>query len=304
MVQAISSEQELEQIVSENAKVCVKFTAEWCGPCRMIAPVLAELDRRNPDITCVEVDVDAHKDIARAHQVTSMPTFVFLLNGKPWSRVVGADVNAIGKKFVDLHAEEATGSTSGSATGTHAHEGDVHGIISKAKTDVLNSAIFYGEAELLNVATSDKSEDLRAIFDLTKPSKPVMSDTDSQLIVYIPLTNKVKVKSLFIKTRSNPDVDESQPASHLKIWPNMPNVISFEDATSGNFKPAHDAPLTTINSDGWAEVPLKYVLFQNVNSLQFFLDGEDEDTAISIEKIILLGSKGDSTEHTKLEKIE
>lgn len=310
MVHAIENPQELATTVSENSRVCIKFTAAWCGPCKAIAPVVAEFDRRHTHITTVEVDVDAHKDIAIAYHINSMPTFVFLLDGTEVARVVGADVNAVGKKFKELDESESKGRSAATGSGSKEEQAppqgdaDVAALVEKTKLHALNGSIFYGEAELLNVATKDKSEDLRAIFDLSKPSKPVMSDTDSQILIYLPLTNKVRVKSIYIKTRANAQDETSQPASHLKIWPNLPNVISFEDAASGNFKPAHDAPMGEADSDGWVEVSLKYVLFQNVSSLQFFIDGADEDSATSIEKIVVFGSKGDSTEHTKLEKIE
>ncbi|OMO56954.1 Thioredoxin [Corchorus capsularis] len=70
--------------------VVVDFTASWCGPCRFIAPFLAELAKKLPNVTFLKVDVDELKEVAAEYSVEAMPTFLFLKDGKEVDKVVGA----------------------------------------------------------------------------------------------------------------------------------------------------------------------------------------------------------------------
>ncbi|XP_057968366.1 thioredoxin H-type-like [Malania oleifera] len=74
-----------------NKLIVVDFTASWCGPCRFIAPYLAELAKKYPHATFLKVDVDELKTVAADWAVEAMPTFMFLKDGKIVDKVVGAD---------------------------------------------------------------------------------------------------------------------------------------------------------------------------------------------------------------------
>ncbi|OQD74269.1 hypothetical protein PENDEC_c011G05683 [Penicillium decumbens] len=82
-------------LTSEGPAV-VDFYATWCGPCRAVAPKVGELSEKYQKVRFIQVDVDKLREVASQFQVTAMPTFVFLKDGKEvGQRVRGADVRAL-----------------------------------------------------------------------------------------------------------------------------------------------------------------------------------------------------------------
>jgi len=82
--------------LESEAFVVGKFSAEWCGPCKMVAPKIEKLSVQWPNVKFLHVDVDHQKAIASANDVNCMPTFLFWKNGtKLEEKVEGANVNAI-----------------------------------------------------------------------------------------------------------------------------------------------------------------------------------------------------------------
>lgn len=76
------------------------FTATWCGPCRFISPVFTSLAEKYPKAAFLKADIDEARDAASRWNVSSVPAFFFIKNGKEVDRVVGADKNLLEKKIV------------------------------------------------------------------------------------------------------------------------------------------------------------------------------------------------------------
>lgn len=69
----IKNNEELIKVFKDNEKVLVDFKADWCGPCKMLHPILIEFSKNNPNVKVVEVDVDKNPDIAANYKIMSIP---------------------------------------------------------------------------------------------------------------------------------------------------------------------------------------------------------------------------------------
>ena len=78
-----------QEVLNSDKPVLLDFWAAWCGPCRMIAPVLEEIAQENPDIKVVKVNVDEAPDLANQYQVMSIPSLFVIRDGQVVNRSVG-----------------------------------------------------------------------------------------------------------------------------------------------------------------------------------------------------------------------
>lgn len=85
----VTSENFESEVSQSDQTVLIDFYADWCGPCKMLSPIVTEVAKENPEIKVVKIDVDAEQDLAIEYQVMSIPTLVVIKNGNEVNRAVG-----------------------------------------------------------------------------------------------------------------------------------------------------------------------------------------------------------------------
>lgn len=79
-----------DEVINSEKPVLLDFWASWCGPCRMVAPVVEEIAQERPDIKVGKVNVDEQPELANQFGVMSIPTLVVMKNGKIVNQATGA----------------------------------------------------------------------------------------------------------------------------------------------------------------------------------------------------------------------
>lgn len=90
MVHMITSENFEELVANSEKTVLLDFWAVWCGPCRMMSPVVEALSEERQDVLFGKVNVDEEEALARRFNVLSIPTFIVFKNGEAVARTAGA----------------------------------------------------------------------------------------------------------------------------------------------------------------------------------------------------------------------
>lgn len=88
-IMKVSDENFEQEVLNSNIPVLVDFYADWCGPCKMLSPIVDEVAKENDDIKVVKVNVDESQNTAIKYQVMSIPTLVVIKNGNEVNRSVG-----------------------------------------------------------------------------------------------------------------------------------------------------------------------------------------------------------------------
>lgn len=89
MAKVISSDQFQEKVLNSSEVVLVDFFAEWCRPCKMVAPILEELSSEVEGAKIFKIDVEKSADLAQKYSVMGVPTLILFKNGKALEKIMG-----------------------------------------------------------------------------------------------------------------------------------------------------------------------------------------------------------------------
>lgn len=127
MVKQFGSYEEYKSVIADSSLTVIDFTAKWCGPCKMIAPLFEKMHESFPDANFAKVDVDLDETSAICSEcyISAMPTFVLFRNGVKIDEMKGANgkaLEALVKKYYE--AGKGTGIGTGTDNGKKHHHTD------------------------------------------------------------------------------------------------------------------------------------------------------------------------------------
>lgn len=99
----ITNENFEKEILKSDKLAVVDFHANWCGPCKMLGPVIDKLSEEREDVVVGKLNVDSNSDLAQKYRVRSIPTVIFMKDGEEVSRMTGANsIDAYNKQIDSL----------------------------------------------------------------------------------------------------------------------------------------------------------------------------------------------------------
>ncbi|KAK8137838.1 thioredoxin [Apiospora sp. TS-2023a] len=316
----ITSSEQFSDILSKSRIVVADFYANWCGPCKQIAPFYEQLSMSlsRPNIaTFVKVNTEGEKakDVAQAYAVTHLPTFILFRDGKIAEKVKGADPQKLKSLIEKLSNDiETAGEGSSSGGGGMTWLG---ADLPRGYSDI-SDVIDVKGLELLNADDTEFS--VRTLFNRPKPSSLdkgdseqkdwVESDTDEQLLLFMPFNSTVKLHTIQITSlppKAGEDDDEDEIPMRpktIKLFTNRPHNLGFDEAE--DIQPTQEIEIgeNDWNANGTANVGLRFVRFQNISSvILFVVDGDGDSEKVRLDRVRLIGESGEKRDLGKLEKI-
>ncbi|KAI1312356.1 thioredoxin [Xylaria venustula] len=318
----IESAEHFSTVLKESRLVVADFYANWCGPCKQIAPFYEQLSKsisKPKVITFVKVNTETQRPLAAEFAVSSLPTFILFRDGSIVEKVKGADPQGLRSLIEKLTSDVESGGegSSSSSSGGLAWRGAG---LPRGYTDISDVVDVRG-LELLN---ADADFSVRTLFSKSKPSSLdkgsntndgrdwVESDTDEQLLLFVPFNSAIKLHTLQITSLPPTDDDDDDDDDKeipmrpktIKLFTNRPHNLGFDEAD--DIDPTQEIEIgeDDWNSNGTANLPLRFVRFQNISSLVIFVvDGDGDSDQVRLDRVRLIGESGEKREMGKLEKI-
>ncbi|ERN01257.1 hypothetical protein AMTRI_Chr03g53380 [Amborella trichopoda] len=100
-------DQQLQKAIESKKLVVIDFTATWCGPCRIMLPLLEDWAKEFPHVLFLKVDVDELKSVTSDWDVEAMPTFILVKEGNILERIVGVRKQELRQKIEEHHSTSA-----------------------------------------------------------------------------------------------------------------------------------------------------------------------------------------------------
>ena len=104
MTVKVVSEKEFEDEQKKGGLIMVDFFAQWCPPCKMLGPILEEIDGESNEVRIVKVDIEEQRELAEKNSVTSLPTVILFKDGKEVDKFVGLKQKDEIKEFIQKHS--------------------------------------------------------------------------------------------------------------------------------------------------------------------------------------------------------
>ncbi|KAK0755493.1 hypothetical protein N5P37_011895 [Trichoderma harzianum] len=310
----VTSKAQFDDLLSSSRIVVADFYADWCAPCKQIAPLyasLAEQISRPNLLTFVKIDNDANQDLAKEYGITALPTFLLFRSGQVIHKVQGAnptELRAVIEKLASELESLAEGSGSGSGTGGIWKGAE----IPRGYSDITDQVELRG-CELLNA--DDDAGPVKVLFESSQPSALregasaakdwVQSGSDDQLLLFIPFQSTIKLHTLQITSfppEGNSDV--SRPGV-LHLFINRTSNMDFGEAEDAEPTQAITLEPQDWNADGTANISLRFVKFQKTTTLTIFVQkGDGEAETVRIDRIKLIGEAGAKRDMGKLQKMD
>ncbi|RPA85628.1 DUF1000-domain-containing protein [Ascobolus immersus RN42] len=341
----VQSPSQLRAIAETHAYTVVDFYADWCGPCHAIGPIFEKLAATTAEpgkIAFVKIDVEASKTIVKEYEITSMPTFVLLKDGKEESRIKGAVVTQL--KAAVQKIAELIRTTENSAANVERAEQAI-AMVTRPPTpptpywlgaDVpKNYWDITDQIDIKGIDILNRSADAgtsRAIIKKTKPSALaakqkgkgkeeevaededgkdwIESDTDEQLMILIPFQSNVKahtiqITSLAESPEENDDDEVPSAPQTIKFYTNAPSILGFDEAENHEATFEYTLSQSDYNANGTANIPLRFVKFQRVSSIvMFVVDALGGKEKVRLDRVRIIGESGEKREMGTLEKVE
>ncbi|KAK0632288.1 PITH domain-containing protein [Immersiella caudata] len=313
----MSSSAGIKELIRHSHLVFLLFFIDTSSPAYGVYEDISNALSVPNFITFAKVNVMEHNEIGAEYQITKTPTFIYFNNGKLVEKVHGDDprqlsslmkqFQADAEKFIKEGGTKASSSASGVSVWLGAE-------LPRGYSDVSNQ-IELQRSELLNVDSEAGS--LRVLFEPSKPSALsggkstskdwVESDTDEQLMLFMPFQSMLKLHTLQITSLPPQDDDDDEAPMRprkIKLFSNKPHNLGFDEAEDMAATQTIELSEKDWNAEGTANVPLRYVKFQNVTSLvMFIVDGDGDSEKVRLDRLRLIGEAGEKREMGKLEKI-